>query len=298
MICFGALNIDKLYRVNKIAGPGEESSIFGFIETPGGAAANTAVGLSRLGLKAGYIGKLAEDRGGRRLLEEFKKERVNVDGVMISDVGETGIVIGFVDSNGKRALYAIPGANNMLDFDEINLKYASNCSFLHLTAFVGDSPYIAQQKLVNTLSSKCKITFDPGDLYARKGLNSLKPILEKCFLISLTERELRMLTSETYKKGTEMLLNIGAEIVAVKLGPKGCYVTNGDEGHCIKPFGAKVVDTTGAGEAFNTGFLYGLVMREGLLECGKIGNYVASKCISRFGSREGLPYLAQLRNLE
>ena len=83
VICFGALNTDRLYRVNRIAREDEESYITDFKEAPGGSAANTAVGLARLGLKVGYIGKVSDDREGKLLMKDFEKEGVNTDGIVV-----------------------------------------------------------------------------------------------------------------------------------------------------------------------------------------------------------------------
>jgi ribokinase len=85
------------------------------------------------------------------------------------------------------------------------------------------------------------------------------------------------------------------EIVAVKLGSKGCYVTDGKQSHNVEPFKVKVVDTTGAGDAFCAGFLYGLISGKNLYDCGRIGNFVASRCIMKMGARPGLPYLKDLK---
>ncbi len=82
---------------------------------------------------------------------------------------------------------------------------------------------------------------------------------------------------------------MGVQIVAVKLGEKGCYVTNGQEKKTIQPYKVKAVDTTGAGDAFNAGFLYGLLHDKPLTECGRLGNYVAAQSVTKMGARAGLP---------
>jgi len=87
VVCFGALNMDKLYRVNRIAREDEHSFITDYVKAPGGSAANTAVGLARLGLKVGFIGKVADDKEGKFLLNDFKKENVDIRGVAISKTG-------------------------------------------------------------------------------------------------------------------------------------------------------------------------------------------------------------------
>lgn len=294
VVCFGALNIDKLYRVDRIAGKEEESVVKGFKETLGGAAANTAVGLARLGLKIGYIGKVANDEAGRLLINGFRKEKVDTNGIVISDKGNTGVVFGYVDKKGDRALYAIPGANDRLQFNEVDLKYAGNCSFLHMTPFVGESPFDAQKRLLKMLPPECKVSFDPGDLYARKGLDTLRLFIGRSHVISLNAKESELLTGKGYRKGANILMDMGAHTVSVKLGSRGCYITNGENAYFAKAFPSKVIDTTGAGEAFCAGFLLGLIKDRNLLDCAKLGNFVASCCISKLGAREGLPFLSQL----
>lgn len=289
VVCFGALNVDRLYRVDKIAGPGEERFIMDFKESPGGSAANTAVGLARLGLRVGCIGKISDDREGRLLLDDFKKEGVNIDGVIVSKKGKSGVVMGYVNGKGERALYVDPGVNDSLEFEEIDLDYAGSADFLHLTSFVGEKTFEAQKRLVGALPENIRVSLDPGALYARKGLVSLKAIIKRSFVLLPNENEIKLLTGKSYEAGAKTLLKEGVSIVAVKLGGKGCYVTDGEGSHLAKPYKVKVVDTTGAGDAFCTGFLYGLIKHEDLYTCGRLGNFVASRCITKAGAREGLP---------
>ncbi len=291
IVCFGALNVDKLYRVNEIAKEGEERSITEFKETPGGSAGNTATGLARLGIKVGYIGKVSNDREGKILLGNFTREGVNTDGIVISQEGRSGTVLGFIDREGERALYVDPGVNDSLEFKDIDLEYVRSTKFIHLTSFVGKKPFAAQKKLVTMVHDDVNISLDPGDIYARKGLTSLKPIIERCYAIIPNENEVKMLTGKGYKRGSRILLKEGASIVAVKLGKRGCYVSDGKESHLIEPYKVKVIDTTGAGDAFCAGFLYGLNRNKDLYESGKIGNFVASRCIREVGARAGLPCL-------
>jgi ribokinase len=298
VIGFGALNLDKLYRVNKIAREDEESFITDLKESAGGSAANTIVGLARLGLKTGFIGKVGADREGELLLQDFRNEGVDARGVVVSTSGRSGVVTGYVDARGERALYVDPGANDdLLELRNIDLEYATRAEFLHLTSFVGRKPFQAQKNLVRTLSD-VKVSFDPGALYARKSLESLKPILSRSFVTFPSTNEMRLLTGEDYETGARTLTKEGVNIVAVKLGDKGCYVTDGAESHLIEPYKVKVVDTTGAGDAFCAGFLYGLTKNRDLYECGRLGNFVASMCIRRRGARVGLPRLAELREME
>jgi len=297
VIGFGALNVDKLYKVNMIAREEEESFVIDFEEAPGGSAANTVVGLARLELKTGYIGKLAEDREGGTLLDDFRKENVDTRGIIISKKGRSGIVMGYIDGKGERALYVAPGVNDWLEFKEVNLDYAADTEFLHLTSFVGEKPFEAQKRLMNQLSN-VKISFDPGDLYARKSFISLKPIIKRTFVMLPNENEIRLLTGKDYEGGSKTLIKEGVEVVAIKLGERGCYVTDGKERHLVEPYKKKIVDTTGAGDAFCAGFLHGLIKRRDLYECGRLGNFVAACCISKMGARTGLPRLSDLKHFQ
>lgn len=294
VICFGSLNVDMLYKVNRIAREDEESFIIEFNETPGGSAANTAVGLARLGLKTGFIGKVSDDREGRLLLDAFKKESVNTEGIIESKEGRSGAVIGFVDVMGERALYVSPGVNDSINLKEISWEYACKTDYLHLTAFVGEKSFNAQKKLVETLPN-IRVSLDPGAFYARRGLKALKSILKKSFVFFPNENEIRLLTGKDYRKGSKVIIDEGVNMVAVKLGAKGCYVSDGKESHLISAYEKDLVDTTGAGDAFCAGFLYGLVKGKDLYTCGKLGNFVASRCVQKVGAREGLPRISELK---
>ena len=279
-----------------IAKKEEEGAVLDFKESAGGSAANTVVGLARLELKTGFIGKVASDREGKFLLDEFRREGVDVNGIAVSEMGRSGSVMGFVDPQGDRALYVDPGVNDQIGFSDIDLAYVSGAGFLHLSSFVGEKPFKAQKQLLEQLPS-VKVSFDPGAIYARKGLDALKPIIKKCYVMFPNGIEVKHLTGQDYREGAKTLTKLGAGVVAVKLGKQGCYVTDGKESHLIEAYKVDVVDTTGAGDAFCAGFLYGLTKGKDLCECGKLGNLVASKCVAKMGARTALPRPEELRDL-
>jgi ribokinase len=298
VVGFGALNVDKLFKVNKIAAAEEESFIENCVEACGGSAANTAVALARLGCKVGFVGKVGCDREGDLLLEDFHKEGVDTSGVIRAKRGKSGSVMGFVNKNGARALCIDSGVNDTIKLSEVNTAYVSQARFLHLTSFVGETSFQTQKKLLNALPETVKVSFDPGILYARRGLAQLEPIIKKSYVLMPNVAELELLTGKMdYCKAADALVGRGVKIVAVKLGSDGCYVTDGHERHLIEAFKVKVVDTTGAGDAFCAGFLYGLLSEKSLYECGKLGNFVASRCVMKMGARTGLPFAKDLEFL-
>lgn len=295
VIGFGALNVDSILKVDKIVGAEEESFIRDYTEACGGSSANTMVGLARLGCKVGFIGKVADDREGQLQLDCFKTEGINTDGIIRSRKGKSGTCLGFVDKKGARALYINPGVNDTIEFRELQPAYICQTKILHLSSFVGEKSFRSQKKLMSFLPNSVKISFDPGAIYAQKGFASIEPIIQNSFVMMPNSLELEIMTGESdIPEAAQLLIGMGVKIVAVKLGAKGCYVTNGQEKRIIQPFKVRAVDTTGAGDAFNAGFLYGLLNDQPLFECGRLGNFVASRSVMKMGGRAGLPYEADL----
>jgi ribokinase len=295
VVGFGALNVDTLFKVNRLARAEEESFIEDYTEACGGSAANTVVGLARLGCNVGFIGKVANDREGKMQIDCFSNEGVDTSGIIQAKQGKSGSVLGFVDKKGARALYINSGVNDSIEPRELKWDYVSQTKFLHLSSFVGEKSFRTQKKLLGSLPSDIKISFDPGSVYAQKGFVAIEPIIRSSYVLMPNAVELELLTGEAdYCKGADLMIEVGVKIVAVKLGSKGCYVTDGRERLRIEPFKVKVVDTTGAGDAFCAGFLYGLINNKSLSECGRLANFVASRCVMQMGARAGLPYAKDL----
>ncbi len=124
VVGFGALNVDMLFKVDRLARAEEESFIEDYTEACGGSAANTIVGLARLGCKVGFIGKVANDREGKLQIDCFNNEGVDTSGIIQAKQGKSGSVLGFVDKKGARALYINSGVNDTIEPREINYSYA------------------------------------------------------------------------------------------------------------------------------------------------------------------------------
>ena len=312
VVGFGALNIDKLYQVNRIAHEDEEAYITGFSESCGGSAANTIIGLARLGVKTGFIGKVATDREGSLLHNNLQNENVNTKGVMLSDNGRSGTVSGFVDGKGQRALYVDPGVNDCVEDEEIDMDYINNTEVLHLTSFVGkydEKSIKSQKKVVDELSTDVSLSFDPGRLYTDRGIQFLDKFLMRTDILLINRSELKHLLTgkiensrsnnedikqETVKTAGKIQDEYGIDIVVVKLGDQGSYVTRNGESIFTKAFKVSCVDTTGAGDAFNAGFIKGYINGENIESCAIKGNYVASRCVTEHGATDGLPDIIKM----
>ena len=292
VIGIGALNYDVLYVVEQIAGPGEEVGIIDINKAPGGSAANTIVALARLGVDTGFIGVLGNDNEGDIILNTFRKE--GVDAVIKRINGCTGAAIGFIDSKGERTLYIYPGVNDELRINDIDMEFVANSKFVHMSSFVNRAQLEMLCEVATQLKeSKSKLSFSPGMLCSKYELADLCTIIERSEVVFLSENELESLVSgNNYEHRASKLLDIGASIVCVTLGERGCYVVNtAAESYLVEAYPtADVVDTTGAGDAFAAGFLYGLLHSKSIYECARAGNLLASYCIRKYGSRDGLPY--------
>jgi len=293
VVGFGALNLDKIYSVDKIPKADEEGFVKNVNLYPGGSAANTIVGLARLGVKAAYIGKVGNDEEGRILLSDFEREGVET-GFITRAEGRSGSAMIFVDEAGNRAILVDSGVNDTLSYEEIDVDGVKKYGMIHLTSFIcknGLESLESQKKIVEEFEY---VSFDPGMPYAERGLEDMRKILENTTVFLPSRQEIEMLFGMYFKSAAEECLDMGIEIIAVKLGSEGCWIRDRGGEFKVKPFNVKVVDTTGAGDAFNAGFIYGFLKGKNAEECGKLGNLVASYCIQKFGAREGLPRSPEL----
>ena len=279
----GALNMDQLNMVERIAGPDEETFVRGLVESCGGSAANTMIGLSRLGLRTAHIGKVADDREGGLLRRNLSSEGVK-DFTVVADTGRSGRVMGFVDPDGNRALYVDPGVNDTLRVDEV-ADEALNTELLHLTSFAGDGINV-QVDVIEALDESVTVSLDPGHIYASRGVSELSDILERTDILLTNQRELELMTGSADPEEAASLLGIG--VVVVKMGARGVRAWDG-ESVMVDALSTECVDTTGAGDAFNAGFIYAWLEGFDLEVSCRFGNYIASRCIGGYGATESLP---------
>ena len=147
------------------------------------------------------------------------------------------------------------------------------------------------------LSDESILSFDPGMLYVEKGFDDLKVILKRTNILLINENELRILCNDKDSSIKELaigLLDFGIDNVVVKQGSKGTFAINKSEECFVEAFEVEVVDTTGAGDSFNSGFLYSYLNGYNLTKSCKIGNWVASRAIGGFGM-EKFPTLKELK---
>ena len=310
VVGLGALNIDHLYKVERILDDGE-AVVNESISSPGGSAANTIYGLAKLGVKTGFTGAVGDDNEGKILLEDFQKAGVDISQIRVKHQTKTSSVLCLSDKLGRRSLYDLPGANNLLTIDDLDLTYINQAKWLHFSST--DRQFKIFLELIGRLNLSTKVSFAPGALYAPKGLKALTPILARTYVLFINQDELQQLTGQDVIVGAETCLKQGCQVVVVTLG-KGmrlslgrgvshrtvtatCYIRDAENEYMIEPSNKNKIsalDTTGAGDAFATGFLYGLLKGKELEDCGRLGDTVAQFSITKVGARQGLPTFIEL----
>jgi len=275
-VCFGALNADVIFVVDKIPGKDEETYVLDVKVSSGGSAANTASALANFGNRVAFVGGVGKDEYGEMLIKELRKFGVVP---FLTEGNRSGKAIVLVNSIGDRAILVDPGANDGVnDFPEVKGK------ILHLTSFIcrtTDAPFLAQLKAADRFDV---VSLDPGMIYAER--SDIWKLIEKCTILLPNAREVEKITGLDYRRGAEKIVNrMKNGVVVVKLGNKGCYATDGKTELRLPAFDVKVIDTTGAGDAFNAGFLHAWLKGYSLEICMKAGNFVAAHSIQHYGAR-------------
>ncbi len=304
VIGLGALNIDNIYQVERILNDGE-AVVNESISSPGGSAANTIYGLARLGVNTGFAGVIGDDAEGKMLVQDFERVGVDTSQIRVKRRAKTGSALCLSDKLNFRSIYVTPRANSLLTMDDIDLDYLNRAKMLHVSSFADDRQFKVLLELTDRLDSSVKVSFAPGALYAAKGLKALSPILARAYVLFINQNEMQQLTGKDFKAGAETCLKHGCEIVVVTLG-KGTswktvmatsYIRDAENEYVVEPGNKNLIsalDTTGAGDAFATGFLYGLLKGLDLKECGLLGDIAAQFSTTKMGARQGLPTLDEL----
>lgn len=284
VISIGNINIDISFYVDKI--PEIDYEVLADLGIfHGGAAANFAVAASRLGLKVGIIGCVGNDYFGKKAIEELEKEGVITNFIKIVNEKLTGMVCVIVEKNGNRRMLAYRGANEYLEkvIDEV-ANEIPHCRYIQLCN--------VNKRVLTKVKEKikeAKISLDPGGRVVELSLNDLEGI----DLLLLNEVECKKLTNMNCKEGA-YLLSKYVDIIVVKMGEKGAYLFDGNKEIEIPAIKVNVIDTTGAGDAFNAGFITGLIRGLSLEECLHWGIATASLKIQKKGARNGLPNINEL----
>jgi len=299
VITIGAANIDLMANVHRFPKADDEVAVKRLGIFGGGSAANVAVGVARLGHSSGFVGLVGTDNFGDFLIREFERDGVDTSHVKRIE-GTSGLVFAAVNEESERVLYTTQGAGSYFSKEHIPLDYIKDARFILLTSIEGERVLEAFELAARAAKeSGVKILFDPGCMFAEKGIEKLKNILECCYILKLNKLEAKMLTGAEDEEAAKGLLETGAENVVITMGLDGCIVANKNKIKRI-PFvpevDVKTIDLTGAGDSFSAGLLTALLENKSLDEAVDFAMQIGSISTGVMGAR-GTPKREEIKSL-
>jgi ribokinase len=225
----------------------------------------------------------------KRIFNDLKKENVNTSLIVRSEKARTGYSIVLDSKNHDRTILAFKGSNNELSINEISLKKLKT-KWFYFSTMMGKS-YKTLEKIANyAAKNNIKIAFNISSYLAKKGPSYLKKILEKTSLLVLNKDEAGLLVGKSDIKKMLIRLNkLGPEIVSITDGKKGVYVLYNNNIFYGKPHHeVRVIESTGAGDAFASSFLSGIVKKNNIEFAMKLGMTNAESVIQHHGAKEKL----------
>ena len=265
---------------------------------PGGCAANTACALSKMGLAAGVFSKVGDDPNGAFLIREFQRCGVDTSGLRVAAQDNTPFTFVGIHPDGDRTFIHTPGANKTFAVDDLDLDLLFAADFLYRED-LWVVPGLDGQPTANLFAEARRrgvITLLDEGWGLGPNRDTLEVILPHCDYVTPSLDDLQAIYPQTSAAGiAERLLAGGAGTAVIKMGAQGCLVAQGTNCTRIPALPAKVVDTTGAGDCWNAGFVAALAYGEDVLTAALIGNAAAAFCIEAIGGSTGIPDYATTR---
>lgn len=250
----------------------------------GGSTSNTIHGLARLGATAGYIGKVGNDEMGRLFRQEC--ERFGVIPHLIESDEDTGVAITFISPNAERTFATYLGAAATMQPKQVDENIFDYYDLIHIEGYL-----IFNHDLILDVCQKAKahglqISMDMASYnLIESNLDFVKMLLRDYVdIIFANEEEAKAFTGVEQIEALHKLSEDCA-IAIVKVGKDGSYIKMNDEVTAIAPVDAQRIDTTGAGDIYASGFLYGLVNDYSALKAGNLASYLSSRLIEYVGAK-------------
>ncbi len=291
VICMGSATIDLFININpkfKNCNAGEKILIEDLDHETGGGGTNSAVALSRLGLKTAYLGKLGDDHNAERILKELKQEKVKIIPVKKSNKRTSFSVVMESSKEKDRIIYTYKGASNDLsleDFDKRKVK----TRWLYVATLLGKSCKTAEKIILEAKKKKTKILFNPSEYLAKRN-DLIKTILKNTNILVLNKHEAQVMTKtkKDVKELAKLIKATGPKIVIITTGSKGVHCFDEKDYYYLPSKKTKVVSTAGCGDAFTSGFLAGIIKNKNIKESLEIGIENATSVIKHIGTKNKL----------
>jgi len=261
----------------------------------GGNACNTAIAMTRLGMRTAAAGLIGNDILGNAILEKLKSQGVDSSAVFRTDAAQTSATVVAVAPEGERSFFHTPGATALLDADVFRrcLPVFKQCAFVQVGYF-GLLPALTPQ--LPTLLDELKAA-SPGTKVALDTCNPpadwdlFEPILPHLDVLAPSRPEAAALTGEASPE--RMVERFRRHmpprsLIGIKLDADGCYLDDGNRAVFVPAYEVQVVDTTGAGDTWYAGLLTALRRGMPLDQAGRLANRAAADCCTALGASAGV----------
>lgn len=259
----------------------------------GGGAANTSVAFSRLGLKSAAFCNIGKEGTGSLLFNHLKKEGVATSLVHRDAILHTGLSVFILGREREHTGFLERGANNHLAIErKTPLK---KTRWYYVSSLTGSSAHLLPEIFNIGKKKNIKIAFNPGSRQIIEGYHGLRPFLEQTEVLLLNSEEASDLVFSKIKKRPNKdeellkeLSKMGPKTVVVTEGEKGSFAITGGETYHQCAYSENVIDTTGAGDAFGSTFVFGMIRGLGVPESLKIAAVNSASVVAKMGATEGL----------
>ena len=294
IVVVGSFNADLVAYLQRMPRPGETVHGDRFATSAGGKGSNQAVAAARLGAEVTFIGRVGVDVFAELAYEIWDAEGVNRDFVSRDDEVATGVAPILVDSSGENMIVVVLGANSRLraaDIDAARERIAAaDVLVTQLEVNLDMVEYAlrtAKQLGVATILNPAPAAAIPQSL------------IDLADYLTPNETELETLSGSAgdFAAAARQLLTRADQTAVVTLGAQGAQIVNGDDSVTIPTYAVDVVDTTGAGDAFNAGLAVALAEGKSLAEAVRFANAAAALSVTKPGAAPSAPYRAEAREL-
>lgn len=293
----GSINMDMVLSVPRFPAAGETLTGGNFQTVPGGKGANQAVALGRLGATVRMAGRVGDDAFGRRYLDHFRQNGVDVRAVDAVAGTATGVADILVNAAGENCIVIAPGANGLCDLEWLDraLEATADCEIFLLQLEI---PLDTVAEAVRRLRKMGKtILLDPAPAVPLP-----EDVLAAVDFLTPNETELKAVTSGLsedagIEERVRHLVGGSGRVVVHKRGADGAYIGTRDGIEHVPGFSVRAVDTTAAGDTFNAGLAAGLAMGWPLRDAVRLANAAGALAVTAYGAQEGMPSLEQAQAL-
>lgn len=289
VIVMGDANIDLVVAgCNELPEPGQEVHVSNMTIHVGGGAALFSLALAKLGLKLAFNGTLGEDRFGQYVRDEFAQSGIVTSYIRKSSVS-TGISIA-INPEKDRSFITFTGSNEELSLSQLDMDCVALGRHVHLTGYKGSrnhAEFVETIKRIQALGVTTSVDVgwdDTGEWY-----DGIFELMRHVDVFFMNETEALHYTGSRTTEASIRELSSHSRHIVLKLGAAGAAAVVGGRMKFRSGFPVPVIDTTGAGDSFNAGYMFGYLSGQPIERCLLFGNACGAMSVSHFGGSAGTP---------